>query len=140
MKNTIIEIRFDLQNGDTGEQVFGIETKIEVQNKALSEATREVLENYSTETLRKLIKEIYDNPEMDSSLSPSKGACYQQLWSTLSQYAYDKLGWHDAQASVTGIIIDGQNLEITEDDIEYILGQEMRLQLVRDDGFMYVMG
>jgi hypothetical protein len=140
MSASIIELQFDLENGDTGERVSDIAARIEIENQALAQVIEEILENYSTENLKNLLKAIYDNPEMDSSSSEMKGAGYQKLWSILSQYAYDKLGWHDAQASVTEIIIDGRRIEISEEDMEYILGQEMRLQLVRDDGFMYIIG
>lgn len=138
--NIELQLEFGLLNGDTTQRIDNFVVELKIHDPDLIKASEILLEIPSTENLVTFAKLLYDNPEMNSTKSMDKGRCYFDLWNALSDYAYNRLGWHDAQASISKISINKKTVAISDDDIEYTLDQDLCLQLVRDEQYMYIRG
>tara|TARA_B110000211_G_C14057027_1_gene543832 strand:- start:1572 stop:1973 length:402 start_codon:yes stop_codon:yes gene_type:complete len=88
----------------------------------------------SEETFENLFKKMYDNPSMDGV---NTGVLYNEIWTIMSRWAFEKLGWHDVTVDVIGLVIDGEKTKLEKQvEIGMLDNKVWSLQLSRD-GFMY---
>lgn len=128
-RNMILEfdvVYFNGDNGERDEQTFSIET----DNQEVDFLTTVCSSRPTEETFVKFFKRIYDNPTMDGA---EKGILYDEIWSIMSRWAFDKLGWHDVTVDVIGLRVDGENMRIDENMMDI---DSWSIQLSRE-GFMY---
>lgn len=129
-----IELDVTMTNGDTGHQDDST-VKVELDEGQLDEQIQALRSEVSNETLINFLKGLYAEP---GRTDMPKGAAYDHLLAEFTTGAYDDLGWHDVSVSVSAIRIDGEPVEVTDDQLDEILYQEMAIQLVRDDRTMYL--
>lgn len=130
-------MKFDLKveynnadSGETDQQIISIETddsKMEFLGTVCSARP-------THQTFEQLFKAMYDNPTMDGA---EKGALYDEIWSIMSRWAFEKLGWHDVTVDVIGLTIDNEETKLEKFlEIGMIENRDWALQLSRE-GFMY---
>lgn len=130
-------MNFDLkvvyQNADTGdidEQIITIST----DNEEIIFLGTICSARQTHQTFEELFKAMYDNPTMDGI---KKGALYDEIWPIMSQWAFDKLGWHDVTVDVIGLTIDDEDTNLERSlEIGLIENRDWAIQLSRE-GFMY---
>ena len=69
-------------------------------------------------------------------MTSAEGLLYEKAWQSLTNMAFDKLGWSDVIVQFTVIEINGTSVAITEAD-EEILSDYLSIQLVKEDNTMY---
>lgn len=69
-------------------------------------------------------------------MTSAEGLLYEKARQSLTNMAFDKLGWSDVIVQFTGIEINGTSVAITEAD-EEILSDYLSIQLVKEDNTMY---
>tara|TARA_B100000780_G_scaffold278071_1_gene250419 strand:- start:1959 stop:2180 length:222 start_codon:yes stop_codon:yes gene_type:complete len=69
-------------------------------------------------------------------MTSAEGLLYEKARQSLTNMAFDKLGWSDVIVQFTVIEINGTSVAITEADKE-ILSDYLSIQLVKEDNTMY---
>lgn len=69
-------------------------------------------------------------------MTSAEGLLYEKARQSLTNMAFDKLGWSDVIVQFTVIEINGTSVAITEAD-EEILSDYLSIQLVKEDNTMY---
>ena len=69
-------------------------------------------------------------------MTSTEGLLFEKARQSLTNMAFDKLGWSDVIVQFTGIEINGTSVAITEAD-EEILSDYLSIQLVKEDNTMY---
>ena len=69
-------------------------------------------------------------------ITSTEGLLFEKARQSLTNMAFDKLGWSDVIVQFTGIEINGTSVAITEAD-EEILSDYLSIQLVKEDNTMY---
>jgi hypothetical protein len=116
----------NFDSGHSAEWIISFEANDDATQQLVAACRAEVTED----SLEKLFKHLYDNPEMEAS---GTGVAYDAIWSQMSRFAYDKLGWHDVTVDVFGLTVDDFVFEIDPDALDI---SRWALQLSRE-GFMY---
>lgn len=116
----------NIDSGHSEDWTISFEANDDATQQLVAACRDEVTED----SLEKLFKHLYDNPEMEAS---GTGVAYDVIWSQISRFAFDKLGWHDVKVDVFGLKIDDVDFEIDPDVIDT---SRWELQLSRE-GFMY---
>jgi hypothetical protein len=132
-----VKLGIQVENGDTGEQ-DSMSIALSVTEETAIAALDNVSREPNQETLTVFFQILYGNPDFDDS--SSKGVAYDEIWKHLTEYGWNNLGWEDVMATVDSINVDGKAVEISDDDLEYTLGQELKLQLSREESVMYICG
>ena len=69
-------------------------------------------------------------------ITSTEGLLFEKARQSLTNMAFEKLGWSDVIVQFTGIEINGTSVAITEAD-EEILSDYLSIQLVKEDNTMY---
>lgn len=125
-----IELELIYRNGDNGESDEQ-NILVETDNENVILMAVRCASNPSAEELTAFFKSIYDNPYLSGSGADQNGYLYDKLWPLMSEWAFNKLGWHDVTVDVVGISIDNESIHI---DIYNIDTSDWALQIVRDEG------
>ena len=120
----------DLRNSDSG---FSEEFELAYENIS-SEIIARILPNQSENHWKNLFFELFDNAEM--GMTSTEGFLFEKARQSLTNMAFDKLGWSDVIVQFTGIEINGKSVAISDAD-EEILSDYLSIQLVREDNTMY---
>lgn len=134
-----IELDVLFRNGDSGEddeRTYPVELA-EGQLEAEIAALRAEV---SRDTLVAFVKGLYQEPDSDGA---ARGVAYEPLLTEFAYYGHERLGWHDVSVMVKGIRIDGEAIEISDDQMDEVMRDELFLQLVRNDpdpASMYIAG
>ncbi len=127
------ELKLRFNNADSGERdekVITVSSDADIM-VVLASACQD---HPSEETFEELFKKMYDNPIMDGV---NTGILYNDTWTIMSSWAFDKLGWYDVTVDVLGLVIDGEETDLQKLIEEGMLDYNVwSLQLSRD-GFMY---
>ena len=124
-----LELTVSFNNYDSGhseERTIAFEANDDATQQLVAACREEVTED----SLEKLFKHLYDNPEMKAS---GTGVAYDAIWGQMSHFAFDRLGWHDVKVYVFGLKVDDFVFEIDPDKLDI---SRWALQLSRE-GFMY---
>jgi hypothetical protein len=125
--NFELTVRYNnADSGESEEQNISFEAN-DNDTKLLVAACRGDL---NEESLGNLFKHLYDNPNMDAS---GTGVAYNKIWTQMSHFAFERLGWYDVTVDVFGLKIDDLVFEI---DLGSIDISQWSLQLSRE-GYMY---
>lgn len=127
MKYEIEIIFYNADSGQQDEQIITVESDSEdLQTLAIACGS-----SPTGEMFNQFFRKMYDNPNEDGT---DAGILYEELWTHMSHWAFDKLGWGDVTVDVQGLSINGEKVEI---NLEAIDIRDWSLQLDRDGGFMY---
>ena len=130
MSQNNLKFTVDLRNSDSG---FSEEFELLYENIS-SEIIARISPNQSEDVWKNLFFELFDNAEM--GMTSTEGLLFEKARQSLTNMAFDKLGWSDVIVQFTGIEINGSSVAITEAD-EEILSDYLSIQLVREDNTMY---
>ena len=130
MSQNNLKFTVDLRNSDSG---FSEEFELLYENIS-SEIIARISPNQSEDNWKNLFFELFDNAEM--GVTSTEGLLFEKARQSLTNMAFDKLGWNDVIVQFTGIEINGTSVEISEAD-EEILSDYLSIQLVREDNTMY---
>ena len=130
MSQNNLKFTVDLRNSDSG---FSEEFELLYENIS-SEIIARISPNQSEDVWKNLFFELFDNAEM--GMTSTEGLLFEKARQSLTNMAFDKLGWSDVIVQFTGIEINGTSVAITEAD-EEILSDYLSIQLVREDNTMY---
>ena len=130
MSQNNLKFTVDLRNSDSG---FSEEFELLYDNIS-SEIIARISPNQSEDNWKNLFFELFDNAEM--GVTSTEGLLFEKARQSLTNMAFDKLGWNDVIVQFTGIEINGTSVEISEAD-EEILSDYLSIQLVREDNTMY---
>ena len=125
-----LKFTVDLRNSDSG---FSEEFELLYENIS-SEIIARISPNQSEDNWKNLFFELFDNAEM--GMTSTEGLLFEKARQSLTNMAFDKLGWSDVIVQFTGIEINGTSVAITEAD-EEILSDYLSIQLVKEDNTMY---
>jgi hypothetical protein len=130
MSQNNLKFTVDLRNSDSG---FSEEFELLYENIS-SEIIARISPNQSEDNWKNLFFELFDNAEM--GMTSTEGLLFEKARQSLTNMAFDKLGWSDVIVQFTGIEINGTSVAITEAD-EEILSDYLSIQLVKEDNTMY---
>ena len=130
MSQNNLKFTVDLRNSDSG---FSEEFELLYENIS-SEIIARISPNQSEDVWKYLFFELFDNAEM--GMTSTEGLLFEKARQSLTNMAFDKLGWSDVIVQFTGIEINGTSVAITEAD-EEILSDYLSIQLVKEDNTMY---
>ena len=130
MSQNDLKFTVDLRNSDSG---FSEEFELLYDNIS-SEIIARISPNQSEDVWKNLFFELFDNAEM--GMTSTEGLLFEKARQSLTNMAFDKLGWSDVIVQFTGIEINGTSVAITEAD-EEILSDYLSIQLVKEDNTMY---
>jgi hypothetical protein len=130
MSQNNLKFTVDLRNSDSG---FSEEFELLYDNIS-SEIIARISPNQSEDNWKNLFFELFDNAEM--GMTSTEGLLFEKARQSLTNMAFDKLGWSDVIVQFTGIEINGTSVAITEAD-EEILSDYLSIQLVKEDNTMY---
>ena len=130
MSQNNLKFTVDLRNSDSG---FSEEFELLYDNIS-SEIIARISPNQSEDNWKNLFFELFDNAEM--GMTSTEGLLFEKARQSLTNMAFDKLGWSDVIVQFTGIEINGSSVAITEAD-EEILSDYLSIQLVKEDNTMY---
>jgi|SaaInlLV_10m_DNA_1039704.scaffolds.fasta_scaffold74250_1 hypothetical protein len=130
MSQNNLKFTVDLRNSDSG---FSEEFELLYDNIS-SEIIARISPNQSEDHWKNLFFELFDNAEM--GMTSTEGLLFEKARQSLTNMAFDKLGWSDVIVQFTGIEINGTSVAITEAD-EEILSDYLSIQLVKEDNTMY---
>ena len=130
MSENNLKFLVDLRNSDSG---FSEEFELTYDNISTKIIAR-ILPNQSEDHWKNLFFELFDNVEM--GMTSTEGLLFEKARQSLTNMAFDKLGWSDVIVQFTGIEINGKSVAISEAD-EEILSDYLSIQLVREDNTMY---
>ena len=130
MSQNNLKFTVDLRNSDSG---FSEEFELLYDNIS-SEIIARISPNQSEDVWKNLFFELFDNAEM--GMTSTEGLLFEKARQSLTNMAFDKLGWSDVIVQFTGIEINGTSVAITEAD-EEILSDYLSIQLVKEDNTMY---
>ena len=130
MSQNNLKFTVDLRNSDSG---FSEEFELLYENIS-SEIIARISPNQSEDVWKNLFFELFDNAEM--GMTSTDGLLFEKARQSLTNMAFDKLGWSDVIVQFTGIEINGTSVAITEAD-EEILSDYLSIQLVKEDNTMY---
>ena len=130
MSENNLKFVVDLRNSDSG---FSEEFELTYDNIS-TEIIARILPNQSEDNWKNLFFELFDNAEM--GMTSTEGLLFEKARQSLTNMAFDKLGWSDVIVQFTGIEINGKSVAISEAD-EEILSDYLSIQLVREDNTMY---
>ena len=130
MSQNNLKFTVDLRNSDSG---FSEEFELLYENIS-SEIIARISPNQSEDVWKNLFFELFDNAEM--GITSTEGLLFEKARQSLTNMAFDKLGWSDVIVQFTGIEINGTSVAITEAD-EEILSDYLSIQLVKEDKTMY---
>ena len=130
MSQNNLKFTVDLRNSDSG---FSEEFELLYENIS-SEIIARISPNQSEDVWKNLFFELFDNAEM--GITSTEGLLFEKARQSLTNMAFDKLGWSDVIVQFTGIEINGTSVAISEAD-EEILSDYLSIQLVREDNTMY---
>ena len=130
MSQNNLKFTVDLRNSDSG---FSEEFELLYENIS-SEIIARISPNQSEDVWKNLFFELFDNAEM--GMTSTEGLLFEKARQSLTNMAFDKLGWSDVIVQFTGIEINGTSVAISEAD-EEILSDYLSIQLVREDNTMY---
>jgi hypothetical protein len=130
MSQNNLKFTVDLRNSDSG---FSEEFELLYENIS-SEIIARISPNQSEDVWKNLFFELFDNAEM--GMTSTEGLLFEKARQSLTNMAFDKLGWSDVIVQFTGIEINGTSVAITEAD-EEILSDYLSIQLVKEDNTMY---
>jgi hypothetical protein len=130
MSENNLKFVVDLRNSDSG---FSEEFELTYENIS-SEIIARISPNQSEDVWKNLFFELFDNAEM--GMTSTEGLLFEKARQSLTNMAFDKLGWSDVIVQFTGIEINGTSVAITEAD-EEILSDYLSIQLVKGDNTMY---
>ena len=130
MSQNNLKFTVDLRNSDSG---FSEEFELLYENIS-SEIIARISPNQSEDNWKNLFFELFDNAEM--GMTSTEGLLFEKARQSLTNMAFDKLGWSDVIVQFTGIEINGSSVAITEAD-EEILSDYLSIQLVKEDNTMY---
>ena len=125
-----LKFTVDLRNSDSG---FSEEFELLYDNIS-SEIIARISPNQSEDNWKNLFFELFDNAEM--GVTSTEGLLFEKARQSLTNMAFDKIGWNDVIVQFTGIEINGTSVAITEAD-EEILSDYLSIQLVKEDNTMY---
>ena len=141
-----IDLDVIYKNGESGETKEGSVTLDASDEKTIS-MVEDIKSGVTHEALESFFKHLYDNTNEDRPMDGSEvGVGYETLWDQFSQRAFDgqgkrSLGWHDVTVDVCGLRIDGKEIwDESSHDYDEVDCYEWRLQLVREEKFMYCCG
>ena len=130
MSQNNLKFTVDLRNSDSG---FSEDFELLYENIS-SEIIARISPNQSEDNWKNLFFELFDNAEM--GMTSTEGLLFEKARQSLTNMAFDKLGWSDVIVQFTGIEINGNSVAITEAD-EEILSDYLSIQLVKEDNTMY---
>ena len=130
MSQNNLKFTVDLRNSDSG---FSEEFELLYENIS-SEIIARISPNQSEDNWKNLFFELFDNAEM--GVTSTEGLLFEKARQSLTNMAFDKLGWSDVIVQFTGIEINGTSVAISEAD-EEILSDYLSIQLVKEDNTMY---
>ena len=130
MSQNNLKFTVDLRNSDSG---FSEDFELLYENIS-SEIIARISPNQSEDNWKNLFFELFDNAEM--GMTSTEGLLFEKARQSLTNMAFDKLGWSDVIVQFTGIEINGTSVAITEAD-EEILSDYLSIQLVKEDNTMY---
>ena len=130
MSENNLKFVVDLRNSDSG---FSEEFELTYDNIS-TEIIARILPNQSEDHWKNLFFELFANAEM--GMTSTEGLLFEKARQSLTNMAFDKLGWSDVIVQFTGIEINGTSVAISEAD-EEILSDYLSIQLVREDNTMY---
>ena len=130
MSQNNLKFTVDLRNSDSG---FSEEFELLYENIS-SEIIARISPNQSEDNWKNLFFELFDNAEM--GMTSTEGLLFEKARQSLTNMAFDKLGWSDVIVQFTGIEINGTSVAISEAD-EEILSDYLSIQLVKEDNTMY---
>ena len=130
MSQNNLKFTVDLRNSDSG---FSEDFELLYENIS-SEIIARISPNQSEDNWKNLFFELFDNAEM--GMTSTEGLLFEKARQSLTNMAFDKLGWSDVIVQFTGIEINGTSVAISEAD-EEILSDYLSIQLVKEDNTMY---
>ena len=104
MSENNLKFVVDLRNSDSG---FSEEFELAYENIS-SEIIARILPNQSEDHWKNLFFELFDNAEM--GMTSTEGLLFEKARQSLTNMAFDKLGWSDVIVQFTGIEINGTSL------------------------------
>lgn len=128
----LLNVRF--VNGDDGGD-SRIEYPIILGDTRSIELIRALQVSTNADNLRLFIRHLIK--ERGPQGQEINGVSYNVLWQNFSQHAFKKLRWSDVTVSIIGVEIDGIKLQIKEEIVEYVLDQELLIQLTEKDGMYF---
>lgn len=130
VKSKEITLTFLYSNGDTGED-YEEESGyvLKSQNQRLQEALNDWLVLRDDEHLKRFAIELMGNPSFNGC--EHYGVAFEELKDIFFWRGVDKLGWGEVMIQIFDIAVDGEDLELTDIEME-TLSEECKVQLVRD--------
>ena len=105
MSENNLKFVVDLRNSDSG---FSEEFELTYENIS-SEIIARILPNQSEDHWKNLFFELFDNAEM--GMTSTEGLLFEKARQSLTNMAFDKLGWSDVIVQFTGIEINGKSVQ-----------------------------
>ena len=135
-----IALTFLYSNGDTGEQFDegeeGSAYIVTSQSSRLQESLNNWLARRDEESLKQFMIDLIGDPEFNGC--DERGVAFNELKEVFFWRGVDKLGWGDVMVQVFGIVVDGDEIELSDLEME-TLGEECKVQLERGaDPGMYM--
>lgn len=129
-----IEIGFKLRNSESLE-TYDDRLSVSVSDEFVQGIAIDLSKNLTANLLTIFAHRLMGNSELDAS--EAEGVALKEVARMLCWRTFDKLGWHDVTATIASLKINDVRLDLSADEIQDAIHDELMIQLERDENTIY---